>query len=1210
MSGRKQPVSCVAACLVGTRTRTRRRTGMLLSLQLLLLLLLMPMLLLSIIRPTAAFFPSSQRVRVRVQTFVSSSSSSSQHQQQQQQQQRVVYQKVVRPPPNLPSPTLFLASLVQYLQEEFQLPDRLPMVYESCITEQTEQNDSNDGDYTILQWDSPLSPAAAETCLQVQVVALYTDSSADDNDNNNSNMESKNKIKTPSVTTASMAMVVVGKQSKIMSSQPQTSNMPTLLQNLFADSEQQILKALDRGLEDYMQGRVGVTEHGSRTGSDGSSSSSSSKKGKSSFAENEQALWTEVLTDGNDNNESMISSNRKEASKDVVNSQNAVDAEVVATKTPSNEYIDPNDPRSDKNVRTSKRTKDPADVNNSNNIKNENADKPMVLDYAVQQAKKAVAARRRKNSLPTTASDIEDITTNSEDFAVQAAKKAAQKRKAVQATNKVASTAKRRQNGTEIASSSLEVTKLNDRKAGDWRNQLNLQSIRPPSLNPRLAGMQRAFMQTISTPSDFLQQKKITRSDQQSKSTKVKSDQPSSSEQSTSDTKSSLLNATNDNRQRKLNLNVRKDEKEPLTSSRSTVSVDEKDDMTDREEKERIKVAQEALSEIASQGKDMSPEELLSDVLKFGEKKDKESQAGEGFVSGAFEKAKELLREQKRQREERLKRQVVDKVTQDVQNLASSDVFSTPKAELKEFSPEEELRRMFEAGERLADGRITKVSSPYESKETSVLSNKITGTEEVESLIAAEKSVSSYARILDDELAELEVRINKTPEEDTDGAKKNPVFDIFSGPEVYDPNVDPETAVNWPGAIPGTSQIRLPKQLDEAVRQARFAAEVVMNLREETQEDEKGDISVRCFVGEREILPDQLENLRRVVKEAVDVGIIQDPLVRASESSRLQMLLDELWNQSDERIREITLNYKDLLLSDNFVSLIKERLTRMADRDLEALRRDDTSLEERHSRERELLGQIVAYAQLLFKETRALGAELEAQQLEVIRSICKVAMDPSHKTEEDTAIALSDAVRDMRPLFDDAFVAYLKYAVAEEEGRLARAGALDDPQKNQWLFVLKIVQQGVYRELEKGISRYIDHIWYVLRLETPEERRLLLRKLIDVMPTLDVRPFMQVVDSIVGSLGDSVRGQFDGYTELGEMTNKLLQLKKDVHSLLPEERVAAMSREADEWAAKQKERLLEQRNLTKKRLEAARDTEHFDDEMEALGRRGELERFD
>ena len=129
-------------------------------------------------------------------------------------------------------------------------------------------------------------------------------------------------------------------------------------------------------------------------------------------------------------------------------------------------------------------------------------------------------------------------------------------------------------------------------------------------------------------------------------------------------------------------------------------------------------------------------------------------------------------------------------------------------------------------------------------------------------------------------------------------------------------------------------------------------------------------------------------------------------------------------------------------------------------------------------------------------------------------------------------------------------------------------------------------------------------------METPVERRLLLKKLIDVMPTLDVRPFVQVVDNIVGSLGDSVRGEFDGYVEMGEMTNKLLQLHRDVKELLPPDRIALMSRDADEWAAKQKKRLLEQRKLTKKRLEASRSTEHLEGDVEAMMRRGETERFD
>lgn len=110
------------------------------------------------------------------------------------------------------------------------------------------------------------------------------------------------------------------------------------------------------------------------------------------------------------------------------------------------------------------------------------------------------------------------------------------------------------------------------------------------------------------------------------------------------------------------------------------------------------------------------------------------------------------------------------------------------------------------------------------------------------------------------------------------------------------------------------------------------------------------------------------------------------------------------------------------------------------------------------------------------------------------------------------------------------------------------------------------------------------------------------------MPTLDVRPFVQVVDNIASSLGDAVKGESDA-TVLGEMTNSLLQLHRDVHDLLPPDRINEMAKDADEWAAKQRNRLLEQRNLTKKRLRQSQEAEPI---AEAILKRasGEIERFE
>jgi hypothetical protein len=52
-------------------------------------------------------------------------------------------------------------------------------------------------------------------------------------------------------------------------------------------------------------------------------------------------------------------------------------------------------------------------------------------------------------------------------------------------------------------------------------------------------------------------------------------------------------------------------------------------------------------------------------------------------------------------------------------------------------------------------------------------------------------------------------------------------------------------------------------------------------------------------------------------------------------------------------------------------------------------------------------------------------------------------------------------------------------------------------------------------------------------MKTKVERKELLKQLIDVMPTMDVRPFVKVVNNIVSSLGTSVRGDFTDSVILG-----------------------------------------------------------------------------
>lgn len=187
---------------------------------------------------------------------------------------------------------------------------------------------------------------------------------------------------------------------------------------------------------------------------------------------------------------------------------------------------------------------------------------------------------------------------------------------------------------------------------------------------------------------------------------------------------------------------------------------------------------------------------------------------GFGFVEGAFGKAKDLMR------------------SEDNGSSVKEVGFKEPVGDVKKREEEEELKRIFATGQLVAENRLSKPAS-----RPSNLSKPSITNEDIDALIDADDSVPRNARVLDEELVELEMRMSRSQEEQLDGPAENKVFDVFSGPEVYDPNVDPETAVNWPGAKEGTrTELRLATDLSTALKQAQFASAVLSQMREETSE--------------------------------------------------------------------------------------------------------------------------------------------------------------------------------------------------------------------------------------------------------------------------------------------------------------------------------------------------------------------------------------
>ena len=466
--------------------------------------------------------------------------------------------------------------------------------------------------------------------------------------------------------------------------------------------------------------------------------------------------------------------------------------------------------------------------------------------------------------------------------------------------------------------------------------------------------------------------------------------------------------------------------------------------------------------------------------------------------------------------------------------------------------------------------------------------------EDMERLINSDKTVprATADNILEEELAELQVRIRLDPEDD-EPIPPGGVFDLFQGPPQADDN-DP--VMDWPGSTSNEQQRRrntqkLPSSLAEAVNQANFAARMLLNMTKSPTDGKFYNIG-----DGKEVPLSRVKLLCKCVEEAVEIGIIENPMTLLEEMSRLELLLTELRQSSEDRFGEIVSGFKDLCMSNNFVPLIRQRLNVMAEK--EQQQKTNTEVARTNERDRENLGKLVQYAMVLLKETQSLGAELEAMQLEIIRSICEVAMDPRHSTEEEAAIALSDAVQNMRPLLDENFVAYLKFAIMEEEGRLKRRGLLDDPEHNSWLFVLQIIQGGVYAELSKTVQRHVDSIMYVLRMDTKLRRRRLLELFVKDLPSLDVRPFRKVVDNIVGSLGTLARGEGSSpevASVLGGMTIPILQLASDIKEVLPPERMREKAKEGDDWIKSQRKKISQLQEERRQRLLAKKA------EKESLG---------
>ncbi len=276
----------------------------------------------------------------------------------------------------------------------------------------------------------------------------------------------------------------------------------------------------------------------------------------------------------------------------------------------------------------------------------------------------------------------------------------------------------------------------------------------------------------------------------------------------------------------------------------------------------------------------------------------------------------------------------------------------------------------------------------------------------------------------------------------------------------------------------------------------------------------------------------------------------------------LSVLVDELTHSPKEMWFAILREYNSVLLHEYFVLGMRTRLPSL-----------------RNVFELEVLQAIQSRATVLVQELALVKQQDEMAQLEKMRDICVAALDDMS--------SLSSKVHGMKPLLDNSFVAYLVYTINRERSMLK------DPVNSPslWLQILQVIQRGTIAELSRDIRNEVDDISYVLRMNEPEERRDLLKMLIDTMPTLDVRKFREVGRNIVAGIKSAPQAlstdegkakkatafnSGDGLSHslvfseamIPNLRERIVEFGTMLEEYLTDERVAKLSKEADEWAAR------------------------------------------
>lgn len=238
------------------------------------------------------------------------------------------------------------------------------------------------------------------------------------------------------------------------------------------------------------------------------------------------------------------------------------------------------------------------------------------------------------------------------------------------------------------------------------------------------------------------------------------------------------------------------------------------------------------------------------------------------------------------------------------------------------------------------------------------------------------------------------------------------------------------------------------------------------------------------------------------------------------DRNRLLLLVNEL-SRAPVDLTDMVLDaYRDLMLSDNMVYLLKEQNEKC--RDLET---------------RKIYSKIATKTSQMVSQLSLLAKSEETRHLRTLHKICQIASQYQH--DEDIFVR---EMNQIRPYFDTNFLSFIKFSLELEERKCKHAGI----PMSDWYNVLSIVYKGVFADFERRFDRVLDPILLVLRFSEASLRSEIFERFVNITNTLDLPSMKQIALNLVSAMRDKIALDPSCIADSDVVLERLDSLEKDV----------------------------------------------------------------